>query len=107
MVVISRRCKLTLQAHHFVSRKTGLEPVFLIVEIELEWKNVVAATLLQSNDLASFFRVGRSANAGAFGKAWDAWQRIPAIVGAGLRGTAQKQAGARFLRRISCSSRNS
>jgi len=32
------------------------------------------AVPLQSNDLASVFWVGRSANAEAFGKAWDAWR---------------------------------
>ena len=48
--------QINLAVHHFVSRKTGLESVFLIVEIELDWKNVVAATLLQSNDLVSVVR---------------------------------------------------
>ncbi len=37
--------QINLAAHHFVFRKTGLESVFLIVEIELEWKNVAAAAL--------------------------------------------------------------
>jgi hypothetical protein len=32
------------------------------------------AVPLQSNDLVSIFWVGRSANAEAFGKAWDAWR---------------------------------
>lgn len=32
------------------------------------------AVPLQSHDLASVFWVGRSANAEAFGKAWDAWR---------------------------------
>lgn len=32
------------------------------------------AVPLQSDDLVSVFWVGRSANAEAFGKAWDAWR---------------------------------
>jgi len=32
------------------------------------------AVPLQSNDLVSVYWVGRSANAEAFGKAWDAWR---------------------------------
>jgi len=37
--------QISLVVHHVVSRKTGLEPVFLIVEIEMEWKTVVAGAL--------------------------------------------------------------
>jgi len=32
------------------------------------------AVSLQSHDLASIFWLGRSANAEAFGKAWDSWR---------------------------------
>ncbi len=76
--------------------KTGSRPVFLIEEIRLGCKDygyeAELAVPLQSNDLASVFWVGRTANAEAFGKAWDAWrdaQSDPASLAAKLEARFQ------------------